>query len=264
MISCTMVTNGRVELVQKSIACYNKQTYADKELVIISQGSAEQNDRIREFLQDDMRFVVAPSSLSLGAMRNLSVEIAVGDIICQWDDDDLYHPCRLAAQYQLLVSQPLVGTCYSAFLKFFADTRQMYWVDWSDEHPPEAYRFLHGSIMFYKKYFHEYQNMLYPEWDREEDLNALQKLLLKGRIAIVSPSYHYVYVYHGGNTYNLAHHRLAVDTSGLKKMATTSQILKNEKLLRETFRLIGMDISFQMHSNEGVVFVYNPGRNDEV
>jgi len=218
-------------------------------------------------LRNDIRFLAAPQSLTLGAMRNLSIEVAQGDVICQWDDDDLYHPVRLSTQYKFLSSQPgVAGTCYSEFLKYFADTNQMYWIDWSDEHPPEAYRFLSGTVMFYKKYFYEYGNMLYPEYgsqsDKEEDLNVLQKLILKGRILAVSPTHHYIYVYHGGNTYDLAHHRITVDTSGLKKMATKSKILRNEKLLKQMFRLVGLE-QVEMCAEEGVVFVYkeNDGKS---
>ena len=39
---------------------------------------------------------------SLGALRNYSVEMARGDIVVQWDDDDWYHKRRIEVQFQVI------------------------------------------------------------------------------------------------------------------------------------------------------------------
>ena len=48
----------------------------------------------------DIRVVYIGPGVSLGAARNLTVDTARGAYVCQWDDDDLYHPERLRIQYE--------------------------------------------------------------------------------------------------------------------------------------------------------------------
>ena len=50
--------------------------------------------------------------LSLGELRNRSVELAQGHLVCQWDDDDRSHPMRLSVQVAALIeadAQPVTS-----------------------------------------------------------------------------------------------------------------------------------------------------------
>jgi glycosyltransferase involved in cell wall biosynthesis len=266
-ISCLMVTNGRFELMKQSIACYVNQSYKHKELVIVCQG--DHNECIRGYVnslnRSDIHFANAPSTLSLGALRNLSLEISTGKVVCQWDDDDYYHPGRLVCQYKTLMSSPnITGVYYAKFFKFFdiPEARQMYWVDWSSE-VPDSHKYLCGSGMFHKEQFYEYHNLLYPEYGeqsgKEEDLNVLEKLMNNGVIAIAPADFHYVYAYHGVNTYGLAHHRMVINTMVSQKvLATTEEIKSRENELKMAFQSIGISVPFEMCSNTDVVFEYEP------
>ena len=46
------------------------------------------------------RFVHLEQRLSIGAKRNLAVELAKGDTIVTWDDDDYYRSFRITRQVQ--------------------------------------------------------------------------------------------------------------------------------------------------------------------
>ena len=100
MISCLMVTLStphRIDYAKRSIDAYCRQTHADRELVVVVDRAAPDGGHalsahIRSLGRDDIRIAVASVPLRLGGLRNLSIDIARGDVLCQWDDDDLSHP----------------------------------------------------------------------------------------------------------------------------------------------------------------------------
>ena len=258
-ISCLTVTEGRFDLLKKSIQCYLKQTYKNKELVIASQGTDDVNDKIesyiKELLRKDIKFFRARRELSLGAMRNLSIELAVGSVLCQWDDDDLYDPFRLATQYHLLQQPNISASIYQQHLKFFLPTREIYWVDWSIEYP-ENRRYLCGTAMFRKSVHDHYDNFLYPEVgpqsNKEEDWNVLDRLIEIGKIAPVIDGNQYIYVYHGNNVYDINHHKLVLD----KKVMNQSELLKNKKIITDTLKSVGVE-NVMIRDNEGIAFKHD-------
>lgn len=244
-VSCLMVTKGRPELIKKSVDCYLRQTYPNRELIILSQGLPEENAAIVKLIdgRSDIFFYEAPQSICLGEMRNASIELSQGDVICQWDDDDLYHSRRIEDQYSLMtLSDSFVGCCYNQFLKYFSNTNEMYWCDWSGEGYER--QFLCGTIMFYKRLYHEYGGWFYPEEGNqchvEEDLNVMDKLMSHGTLAAINKGHQYIYVYHGENTYNIDHHNLAIDVSGRKRVMNSREIARHRPLIDETFSEIGL------------------------
>jgi glycosyltransferase involved in cell wall biosynthesis len=240
------------------------QTYHNKELIILSQGDDAANQEIEEYVarlnRPDILFETAPAHLSLGAMRNASCELATGEILCQWDDDDLYHPCRLSAQYQAIREhRSNVASAHTSFLKYFQDCGEVYWCDWSGEGCPTC-KLLPGSVMFYKWCFHRY-GTFYPivgdQCHVEEDLNVLEKLFRKGRVAPVNSGHLYVYVFHGKNTYNRSHHQLTLDISSGKKVLSVEELEAREHLLMPVFEGLGLGVTKVM-SLDGLAFTYDP------
>lgn len=261
LITCVCVTKNRFDLLKKSINCYINQTYQNKNLVILSQSNKDCNKKIenhiKELNRSDIQFVVAPEFLSLGAMRNTSVELATGEIICQWDDDDLYHPERLITQFKILASDSRnIASVYCDFLKYFDHVKKMYWCDWSNE-PKFTHKFLCGSVMFKKTAFHMYR-LFYPESGSqshvEEDLNVLEKLSYKGNIAPVFAGHQYVYVFHCKNTYDLRHHELTLDTTWGKKILSKKELLEKKDLIEATINAMGFCDSFDVCSLDDVAF----------
>jgi len=220
LVSCTTVTKGRVDLIQHSIRSFLSQTYMCKEMIIVSQGTSEQNSVIRNMVLEhiNIHFVEAPSKLTLGEMRNLSIELSHGDVICQWDDDDFYHPQRIMTQLKSMRGE-FVASLYTRYLKYFSETKRIYMIDhlggtddYVDLLSREPYKkYLCGSVMFKKECFYKCENVLYPERgyqsNKQEDLNVLQKLIKIGKIASVDAC-EYCYVYHGGNVYDKQHHEM--------------------------------------------------------
>lgn len=263
-ISCLLATCGRAEHVARAIHCYVQQNYPNKELVVVSQGAEEANSKIIQHINSlsrrDIRFYVAPSRLSLGAMRNLTCEIASGELLCQWDDDDLYSPTRITDQFKSLKSHSkYVASAFSRFLKYFKLDKELFWCDWSGE-GADSSRFLCGSVMFPKKIFHRFRSQLYPETGDqchvEEDLNVLCKLLDCGDVAATENGFQYVYVHHGENTYSLKHHQLTLLIHSGKHVAATEELLAAQALMCQVLSTMPIDPPISIRSLEEVAFTY--------
>ena len=85
LISCLCVTRGRVELLQRAIECFQVQSYPHKELVIVCEGDDRETLNFLHNLDGDaVRHHIVPvePKKSLGALRNLSIQLAEGEFIC--------------------------------------------------------------------------------------------------------------------------------------------------------------------------------------
>lgn len=102
-VTCIMPTAGRPELVPLAVQCFLDQTYEDRELVIYNDGDGEdylirgnRDPRIRYFRR--RQGIEKP----IGALRNICCDLAQGELIAHWDDDDYSSPFRLSEQVSLL------------------------------------------------------------------------------------------------------------------------------------------------------------------
>lgn len=94
-VSAVMLTGKcteRYALARVAVQCFFDQTWGNRELVIVNHGDqslVNGDPRIREVRID------RPDDMTLGEMRNLSLDQASGDYVIQWDDDDWHHPKRI-------------------------------------------------------------------------------------------------------------------------------------------------------------------------
>jgi len=220
LISCLLVTPGdpaRMGMLQRSIAGYCAQTYANKELVVVSDGPGDMVDAIAAFIESldrsDVRLVRFEERLSLGALRNLSCERAMGDFLCQWDDDDVYHPCRLEEQHRALVDAGAACLYLEDTLQFFTASREIYWLNWrateARAHP--------GTLLCRRS-----AQPRYPESgdmaERGEDLVVCLELQKKpGFATLAQMPYLYVYVTHDVNKYPREHHAMLAGSLAISK-----------------------------------------------
>ena len=106
LISCLMVTHGHLFPARFAIQTYLRQTYAARELVIVCDSpAAELRAHVEALGDSSIRFVQVRRG-TLGELRNASLEAARGELVAQWDDDDLYHPQRLELQARALAEAP--------------------------------------------------------------------------------------------------------------------------------------------------------------
>lgn len=153
-VSCVCPTTpARANFLVKALACYEYQTYKNKELVIaIEEGSEVPLDRD---LPSSARIVHTPRGITLGEKRNAVNLAARGSVIAHWDDDDWSCSLRLTEQVDLLLETgaTMVGMSQMKFTdgvswyRYIGDkswplgTSLVYWRDWW-----ESNRFLDRQV----------------------------------------------------------------------------------------------------------------------
>ena len=211
-VSCVMVTMAtpeRFHLFKRSVDCYLNQTYINKELVVVldprhSDGFKPLKDYVASLRRADIRVIVPKSNtrVSLGRLRNFSMSEARGEVLCQWDDDDVYHPERLKKQYSTLRTKKVGAVYLQEVLHFFSTTKEMYWIDWKHWHLK-----CHAATgMFINRDLPKY-----PETgefsNKGEDTDFLTQLGESRKVFHLAGLPHlYIYTFHGKNTWNASHH----------------------------------------------------------
>jgi hypothetical protein len=95
-VTCIMPTANRRAFVPRAIRLFLAQTYENRELVIVDDGS----DAVRDLvpLDDRVRYIRLERRRTVGEKRNIACREATGSIIVHWDDDDWSAPTRLEYQ----------------------------------------------------------------------------------------------------------------------------------------------------------------------
>lgn len=230
LISCLAVTlpvAERFAFLTRSITDYQRQTHRNRELILVLNGgdpavARRIRDHVAALRDPGIRLVEPAGSLTLGALRNISIEHARGEIICQWDDDDLYHPERLARQLEAL------GDGDAVFLRevmqFYPAERALYCTNWQ---ATETQSFP-GSLMCRISV-----DARYPETGDDarlgEDTTVARHLAETGRVVLLAGLPHlYVYVSHGRNSWPDSHHRMLASRLALSR----GLLLRREAALR--------------------------------
>ncbi len=147
LVSCLMPTYNRRPFLAHAIAYFQRQTYASRELIVLDDGE----DCVADLIPDDprVRYERLPKKINLGAKLNLGCEMARGDIIAHFDDDDWYAPWRLTYQVEALgrTGSDICGI------------NQLLYYDLRDggayeyRYPADAQTWLLGSDLLYAKSF---------------------------------------------------------------------------------------------------------------
>lgn len=96
MLSAIMVLDQpqRVRLARVAVESFMRQTYADRQLIIVN-GSGEKVTTREHPMLVEVEVMGGPS---IGALRNVGIEKAAGDWLMIWDDDNWSHPHRITFQ----------------------------------------------------------------------------------------------------------------------------------------------------------------------
>ena len=193
LISCLMVTANRPRMARIAIECYRRQTWPQKELVVVDSGTNDQLDAWIKTLGDaSIRVVRLPGCTDrLGDLRNLSVEKAAGDLVCLWDDDDLQHPCRIEAAMAAMAM-----TRTRACLLF----REVFWLVSARRFALTGLRPNENALLADKRLLEPY-----PSLAKLEDVPVIEALMETTPVALLDLPELYVYIAHGANTWDDEH-----------------------------------------------------------
>lgn len=94
LISCKMITYGRVDMLEESLHSFLQQDYpGPKELIIVNDYPLQ----TLIFDHPEVKIINLNYTFSIiGDKENFATELCNGDIICQWDDDDIALPNHLS------------------------------------------------------------------------------------------------------------------------------------------------------------------------
>jgi glycosyltransferase involved in cell wall biosynthesis len=225
LVSIVTPTHGRARLLPRLARCFARQSYPELELVVLDDSP----EPAASFTQDPrVRYVHDPVRTSIGHKRNRLLELARGELVVHFDDDDLYAPGYVAA-----VVDKLSGADFFTFSAWHlwrhADRSLWYWdtTRIAEPHfvvggaPHESLRLLYpaeGVAEPARRAFVEnnlwgygfsyaYRRDLarrveFPDRDHGEDLELVQRLGRQGaRIAAAAdPEGLVLHVLHEGST----------------------------------------------------------------
>ncbi|MFA5366421.1 MAG: glycosyltransferase family 2 protein [Dehalococcoidia bacterium] len=203
LISCLMVTRGvNPEIIDGALYCYANQTWKNKELVVVTDCDTETRngliDLLNKYKDHNIKLVYHEHKLPMGALRNVSINHASGDYCVQWDDDDLCHAERIEKQYEAIIGDDYDYCLLTEFMMYFKNTHILSTNRWS------IHNYIGGipsSIMFKTSIDYKYpDDIQYGEDVEIAKCFHLKELLIKGMPHL------YVYVYHGGNSYDYDHY----------------------------------------------------------
>jgi hypothetical protein len=120
LVSCIMPTADRRAFVPHAIRYFQRQDYAKRELIILDDGS----DPVGDLITDDprIRYLRMHERRTIGAKHNLGCELARGDIIVHWDDDDWFAEWRLSYQVSELLKHPTMTLSGLSRVLFYSPT----------------------------------------------------------------------------------------------------------------------------------------------
>jgi len=145
LVSCIMPTANRRPWVPSAIEYFCRQDYPNRELVVLDDG----DDAVADLIPNDprVRYASLDRRLVLGEKRNRACELARGDVIVHWDDDDWQAPHRLRYQVDALESSG-AGLCGTNKTLYFSPATGQAWLY---TYPDGLRRWVAGSSLCYRR-----------------------------------------------------------------------------------------------------------------
>ncbi|HWP58307.1 MAG TPA: glycosyltransferase family A protein [Candidatus Acidoferrales bacterium] len=116
-VSVILPTRNRERFLATSLRSALAQTFADLEVIVVDDASADGTPGVVERFGDRrVRYIRHPARRGGAAARNAGIGRARGDSIAFLDDDDEWHEEKIARQVELLAASPeAVGVIYTGY-----------------------------------------------------------------------------------------------------------------------------------------------------
>lgn len=190
-VSCLMITRGELAIARHAIACYRAQTYTARQLVVVADAPCPEFSAFLRSLGDPtIALHQAPPALTLGDLRNFAIARAEGPLVCQWDDDDLYDPFRLAWSVEALQASEAAAVFLDAWLMWWPARRRI---------AGSLIRPWEGSMLAFREVV-----PVYPAMPRGEDTVVMRGLLQHHTIALMRAPQLYLKAFTGRNAWDEA------------------------------------------------------------
>jgi len=201
LVTCVMPTRNRRDFVFQAIQYFQRQDYPSRELLIIDDATQD----LSMELPDDsrIRYILEPPGLTIGSKRNRGCELARGDIIAHWDDDDWYAPTRLSSQIRPILEGAADITVFSDCTFFDLPN----WKFWQCS-PYILDRMyvggVHAGTLVYRRSLFV-KGLKYPRVSLAEDAYFMYQCYERGaRVHRVSSDKLFLYVRHPNSTWRFS------------------------------------------------------------
>lgn len=111
-ISVVIPTRDRAAVLPRALDSVYSQTLPAKEVIVVDDGSSDGTRELLAARYPQATLVSQPAS-GVSRARNKGINAATCDWIALLDDDDLWHPDKLAAQAAVLEADPGHRLCHS-------------------------------------------------------------------------------------------------------------------------------------------------------
>lgn len=99
LISAKCITYGRVDTLEESLHSFLQQDYPNKEMIIVN----DYPEQKLKFEHPKVKiFNLYHTFSTIGDKENLATRLCSGEIICQWDDDDIALPNHMSNVAKLM------------------------------------------------------------------------------------------------------------------------------------------------------------------
>ena len=163
-ISCISVLPKNLRDI---IDSYLQQSWNNKELIILDRQRSKYVDILD---REDIRFHIPDQNLTIGALKNLAIQIATGEVICNWENK--CHSRRLVTQFSTLKDM-------NVYHKGVIDGRMVSVMN------------LPKSMMFYKQEFFDKNQELYDEQSNTPD-ECLFEYLSQKECTLLDEGWQYI------------------------------------------------------------------------
>lgn len=187
-ITAVMITGlhpSRYRFARLAIECFQKQTYENRELLIVNHGTQSLfcgDPRIRELR------LVKRENETVGDLRNIALDYARGTLIMIWDDDDWHHPRRMEVQMSAHEGDAAVFLKNQIRLNLLNGCAL-----YASRHTGMEATMLHPRAVSFR----------YPSLVRGSD--TVFKFKFQHRIVLDNDPLLYVRIYHGTNLWSAQH-----------------------------------------------------------
>jgi glycosyltransferase involved in cell wall biosynthesis len=199
-MSCIMPTRDRRPFVRLTLELFARQSYVNRELLIIDDGADSVADLISG--HPNVKHIRLNRRTSVGDKRNLGCETASGDIIVHWDDDDWYSATRLERQAHALMCND--GDVIALAMRYILELPLLrFWRCLPQTHSRLHFRDLcPGTIAYWRKLWT--RSSRYSSVSCGEDVHFLRSLPSRTRMRRLPEEEHFVCVRHDMNTWTLS------------------------------------------------------------
>lgn len=192
LVSCIMPTANRRPLAARAVEYFRRQDYPNLELVVVDDGE----DRVEDLLDGDprIRYERLETVRSMGAKHNRACELARGEVILHWDDDDWMAAWRVSYQVAGLLKTGGAALCGLSTLLFYdPESRRA----WRYVYPAGSRPWVSGGTFCYRRRF--WESHRFPEMNEGADTRYVWSLP-EGSIHAHTDHDFYVATIHRANT----------------------------------------------------------------